>query len=68
MHFVQNSSIIISHGRDKDSFVSQLSISNASYLDTGYYYCDPFDDESNDEDNNNSTKYIYLYVQSKYFF
>lgn len=56
--------IDISQGLANNSYISQLSLSRASYLDTGFYYCDPLS-EGSEVDKQNS-KSIYIYVQRKY--
>lgn len=62
---MKNSSINISQGLANNSFISLLTLSKASYLDTGYYYCDPLSEELKlDEDNSEK---IYIYIQRKYF-
>ncbi|XP_022178523.1 vascular endothelial growth factor receptor 1 isoform X3 [Myzus persicae] len=57
----KNSSIDISQGLANNSYISLLSLSRASYLDTGYYYCDPLSEDLG-VDEQNSAK-IYIFVQ-----
>lgn len=67
MHFIQDSSINISQGLANDSsYISQLLLSNASYLDTGFYYCEPISDEQKEEESYNSNNNIYIYIQREY--
>lgn len=63
MNFEQNSSINISQGIVNGSYISLLSLSRASYLDTGYFFCDPLTEDL-EVDEQNSAK-IYLFVQRK---
>ncbi|XP_050420983.1 vascular endothelial growth factor receptor 1 isoform X2 [Adelges cooleyi] len=56
-----SSSISISQGLENDSYISLLSLSRASYLDTGYYYCDPVSVDLEAEEGNSAK--IYLYIQ-----
>lgn len=67
IHIFQNSSVNISNGTTNNNrYISELSLKNANYLDTGYYYCDPISVVKK-EDKNISNNSIYLYVQRKYF-
>lgn len=43
--------------------MSTLYLSRASYLDTGYYYCDPFSEDLLEDEQN--SKKIYIYIQRK---
>ncbi|XP_060867787.1 vascular endothelial growth factor receptor 1 isoform X2 [Metopolophium dirhodum] len=56
----RNSSIDISQGLANNSYISLLSLSRASYLDTGYYFCDLFTEVAGVDEHNAA---IYLYVQ-----
>ncbi|VVC44268.1 Protein kinase, ATP binding site,Tyrosine-protein kinase, active site,Immunoglobulin [Cinara cedri] len=57
----KTSSITISQGLANNSHISLLTLSRASYLDTGYYYCDPLPEELKVDEQN--SKKIYLFIQ-----
>ncbi|XP_050544021.1 vascular endothelial growth factor receptor 1 isoform X2 [Daktulosphaira vitifoliae] len=56
-----SSTITISQGLENNSYISYLSLSRASYLDTGYYYCDPVSEDL--ETDEGISQNIYLYIQ-----
>lgn len=64
LFFIKNSTINTSQGLANNSHIALISLSKASYLDTGYYYCDPLSEDSKlDEED---SKKIYIYVQRTY--
>ncbi|KAF0766886.1 vascular endothelial growth factor receptor 1 isoform X2 [Aphis craccivora] len=60
LHIEKNSSINISQGLVNGSYISLLSLSRASYLDTGYYFCQPLSEDLVVDEQNSAKIYIFI--------